>query len=97
MPASVTFTAANWNVAQTVTVKGVDDSVPDGPIAYTIVTGAATSTDPIYSGFAVADVSVTNADDDNIADLVLTKTDGVSSVYSSASTTYTITVTNNGP
>ena len=29
-PASLTFTPANWNVAQTVTVTGVDDLVDDG-------------------------------------------------------------------
>ena len=34
-PASLTFTTANWNVAQTVTVTGVDDAVDDGDIAYT--------------------------------------------------------------
>ena len=30
-PASLTFTTANWNAAQTVTVTGVDDAVVDGP------------------------------------------------------------------
>ena len=35
-PASLTFTAANWNVAQTVTVTGVDDALVDGDVAYTI-------------------------------------------------------------
>ena len=44
VPASLTFTTANWNVAQTVTVTGVDDAVVDGTIAYTIVTAPATST-----------------------------------------------------
>ena len=29
-PASLTFTAANWNMAQTVTVTGVDDALDDG-------------------------------------------------------------------
>ena len=29
-PASLTFTTANWNVAQTVTVTGVDDALVDG-------------------------------------------------------------------
>ena len=37
-PASLTFTTANWNVAQTVTVTGVDDALVDGNVAYTIVT-----------------------------------------------------------
>ena len=29
-PASLTFTTGNWNVAQTVTVTGVDDALVDG-------------------------------------------------------------------
>ena len=33
-PASLTFTTANWNTAQTVTVTGVDDCLDDGDIAY---------------------------------------------------------------
>ncbi len=64
-PGSVTFTSGNWNVAQTVTVTGVDDAVADGDVAYTIVTAAATSGDANYSGLNPADVSVTNQDDDS--------------------------------
>ena len=45
-PASLTFTSANWNVAQTVTVTGVDDVLDDGDVAYTIVTAAATQRRP---------------------------------------------------
>src|SRR2546429_3100565 len=41
--ASLTFTTANWNTPQTVTVTGVDDFVDDGNIAYSIVTAAAPS------------------------------------------------------
>jgi Ca2+-binding RTX toxin-like protein len=61
---SLTFTSGNWNTPQTVTVTGVDDLVDDGDIAYTIVTGAATSTDTNYSGLNASDVSATNTDDD---------------------------------
>ena len=43
--ASLVFTTANWNKAQTVTVTGVNDDVTDGNKAYNIVTAAATSTD----------------------------------------------------
>src|SRR6185436_10367058 len=63
-PASVTFTSANWNIAQTVTVTGADDAFVDGTVAYTIVTGAATSADLVYNGFAVTDVSVSTTDND---------------------------------
>src|SRR5258705_6282723 len=63
-PGSVTFTPGNWNMAQTVTVTGVDDFGVDGNVPYTIVTAAATSTDGIYNGLDAADVGVTNTDDD---------------------------------
>jgi hypothetical protein len=63
-PSSLVFTAANWQTPQTVTVTGVDDTTDDGGIGYTIVT-AATSADPAYNGITVADVAVTNADNDD--------------------------------
>jgi hypothetical protein len=62
--ASLTFTTANWDSPQTVTVTGVDDTVSDGNITYHIVTGAAVSTDANYSGLTVADVTVVNLDDE---------------------------------
>jgi hypothetical protein len=37
--ASLTFTAADWNVPQTVTVTGADDPVDDGDIAYDVTLG----------------------------------------------------------
>ena len=61
---SLTFTAANWNVAQTVTVTGVDDALVDGDVAYSIVTAAAVSGDTNYSGLDVDDVSLINTDND---------------------------------
>ena len=63
-PASLTFTPANWDVPQSVTVTGVDDSVVDGDMDYAILTGAASSADPGYDGLDPADVDVTNVDDD---------------------------------
>nr|WP_286191175.1 Calx-beta domain-containing protein [Synechococcus sp. FACHB-909] len=74
---SITFTPANWNVFQFVTVTGVDEGVVDGNIVYTILTGATTSTDTNYSGLAVADVGVTNVDNDaasfSISDVSITE------------------------
>src|ERR1051325_6793828 len=49
-PSSLTFNTGNWNLDQPVTVTGVDDSVVDGNVAYTIITSAATSSDPNYNG-----------------------------------------------
>ncbi len=57
------FTRSNWNLAQTVTVTGVDDDVDDDDQPYDIVL-AATSTDNNYNGIPTDDVSVTNTDDD---------------------------------
>lgn len=61
---SLTFNAANWNVPQSVTIVGVNDNVDDGNLAYSVVLGAATSTDPAYNGLNPNDVSLTNQDDD---------------------------------
>ncbi|MHC4496544.1 MAG: hypothetical protein ACYSYM_12065, partial [Planctomycetota bacterium] len=63
-PSSLTFTAGDWSTAQTVTVTGVDDSVVDGDIGYTILLAAASSADGTYNGLDPSDVSVTNVDDD---------------------------------
>ena len=98
---SLTFTNANWNTPQTVTVTGVDDYVLDGPVAYTVVTAPAVSADSHYSGVDAADVAVTNTDNDTAAslqaDLVVTINDNVTEVHSGQSLSYTVVVTNNGP
>jgi hypothetical protein len=62
--ATLTFTTGNWNVAQTVTLTGVDDAVQDGDIGYTVTLGAPTTTDAIYAAINPADVAVTNTDND---------------------------------
>ncbi len=62
IPTALNFTTVNWSSAQTVTITGVDDSLDDGNIDFQIVTGAALGGD--YDGFLVADVSVTNVDND---------------------------------
>jgi hypothetical protein len=61
---SLTFTPANWDVPQTVVVRGVDDGEDDGDVVYRIVAGAAVSDDAGYDGMDAADVSLINADDD---------------------------------
>jgi Putative Ig domain len=64
--ANLTFTTANWNAPQSVTVNGIDDVAPivDGAVAYTVVVGPAISGDPQYSGLDPADVSMLNLDND---------------------------------
>ncbi|VAX05439.1 hypothetical protein MNBD_GAMMA19-1651, partial [hydrothermal vent metagenome] len=63
-PSSITFDSSNWNVAQTITVTGVDDAVDDGNQTSTILLAAATSIDSGYNGRKPADVMVINTDDD---------------------------------
>jgi len=64
---ALTFTPANWNVAQTVTVKAVDDAVVEGnhvsPISH-----ATTSTDTLYNNL-VAPLTVNISDNDNLGDV----------------------------
>lgn len=57
---SVTFTPANWNVPQTVSVTGQDDGLFNGNVLYRIVTGPAVSGDPLYSARNAADVRILN-------------------------------------
>ena len=61
---SITFTSSNWNTDQTITVTGIDDSIADGDITYTVVLAAANSTDSNYNGMNPSDVSIKNIDDE---------------------------------
>ena len=61
---SLTFTSANWNLSQTVTVAGVDDPIIDGNIAYSILTAPAVSSDTNYNGIKASDVTLINIDND---------------------------------
>lgn len=63
-PASVTFTSANWNTPQTITVTGVDDAVADGNQTYTIIIHSAVSADPNYNGIDPDDITLQNIDND---------------------------------
>ncbi|MBD2005985.1 MULTISPECIES: choice-of-anchor Y domain-containing protein [Cyanophyceae] len=61
---SLTFSANNWSIAQTVTVTGVDDAIADGNIPYSIITAPVVSTDSKYNNLNPNDVAVTNIDND---------------------------------
>jgi len=62
---SVTFTPENWEMMQSITVQGVDDSDIDGDVAFDVqfaVTGI--SGDPLFGGMTIDDIPMTNEDDD---------------------------------
>ncbi|MEI6139011.1 MAG: Calx-beta domain-containing protein, partial [Mariniphaga sp.] len=91
-PLSVTFTASNWNVPQTVTVTGVDDYQVDGDIPYNIVTSLAISTDPKYNVINPDDVSVTNVDND-VAGITITPNSGLVTTEAGGTATFTVVLT----
>ena len=67
----LTFTAANWDTPQTITITGVDDTVVDGNISHLLVFDPASSTDLNYDGFDIADLVVSNIDVADPADIVV--------------------------
>jgi hypothetical protein len=67
---SFTFTPANWNLPQTVTVTGVDDRTAGGSGTYQIITAPATSNDSNYSSLNPPDVSLTNTDNDTAGAII---------------------------
>jgi hypothetical protein len=63
--ATLTFTNANWNATQTVTVTGIDDAVVDGNQATTITVAVVdASSDDSYDALADQTVTVTTTHDD---------------------------------
>ncbi|MBK6344058.1 MAG: hypothetical protein IPF41_16170 [Flavobacteriales bacterium] len=63
--AQLTFTNANWNEPQTVTVTGLDDVLDDGDIDLSVVaTINILTADPVYSAMGPENFAVTNRDDD---------------------------------
>ncbi len=96
-PSMAGFTAANWQVPQTITVTGVDDAIIDGDQAYSILTDPAVSTDPAFNGLDADNVSVNNRDNDvSAADLRIEKSNGLTDVAPGQMVTYLITVSNVG-
>lgn len=88
-PTSVTFTAANWSVPQTITITGVNDDIDDGNISYNIITSNVSSTDTKYNNMNVADVSVVNTNDD-IAGITVNPTSGLTTTEAGGTATFTV-------
>lgn len=61
-PPSLSFDATSWDMAQTVTVSGVQDD--DADHESVVISHAASSDDRRYDGFSVPSVSVTVTDDE---------------------------------
>ncbi|CAN0512900.1 unnamed protein product, partial [Discosporangium mesarthrocarpum] len=65
-PTTLTFTTANWDTPQEVTVTGVDDVAVDGDqtTAITVAIDPAATDDDLYDAVASQAVSATTTDDD---------------------------------
>ena len=90
-PGSLTFTTANWDSAQTVTVTGVDDTQVDGTQTTTLTVAVDdANSDDAFDAVADQTVSVFTTDDDT-AGFSVTESGGDTSV-SETGTTDTFTV-----
>ena len=88
---SLTFTSANWDTPQTVTVTGVDDSIIDGTITSTITVAVDdANSDNDFDAVADQTVSVDTTDDD-VAGFTVDEFEGSTEVDESGTTdTFTI-------
>lgn len=58
---SLTFTSADWDSPQTVTVTGKDDGIVDGDLYYTVSLSDASSGDPAYNNYDLPDITAINS------------------------------------
>ena len=84
-PTQITFTGANWNVPQDVTLTGQDDVVVDGIQTTTIQVQVDGASDPAFANLPLQTATVETVDDD-AAGLVVTETAGATLVAESGST-----------
>src|SRR5690606_29734639 len=92
--ASITFTAADWNVPQNVTLVAVDDQVDEPEPHPGTLVHDVTSADAAYQGIPVADVTADIGDNDT-SDLVIDPVGGlaVDEAGLVPAATYTVTLT----
>ena len=88
---SLTFNSSNWNVPQSIFVSGINDSTPDGNIAYSIVTGAFSSSDSNFNGVDPGDIAMTNIDDDSYT-ITVARTSGLVTSEDGGTDSFTITL-----
>jgi hypothetical protein len=88
----ITFTAANWNIPQTIFVLAQDDQLVENPIQISQITHTVTSVDPNYNGISVSPISVSIVDNDSsTAGIVITQTNNSTNVTEGGNTdTYTV-------
>ena len=88
---TLTFTSANWDTAQTVTVTGADDDLVDGTVSSTTTISINdASSDNNFDAVADQTVSVSTTDDD-VAGFTIVELEGSTAVDESGTTdTFTV-------
>ena len=88
----LTFTATNWNTAQTVTLTGVDDNpgVADGSQDYTVTltVDTANTADSVYDALSAATIYARNLDDE--AGVEVSPTSGLVTTEGGGTATFTV-------
>ncbi|MCU0464555.1 MAG: hypothetical protein MUF38_08275 [Anaerolineae bacterium] len=72
-PTSLTFTPADWNIPQTVTVTAVDDNMAENDHTSS-VSHTVTSADALYNGITAASVTVNIGDNDGVSIVISANT-----------------------
>ena len=90
-PKRLTFSAADWNSPQRVTVRLAQDE--DAIPAVALMRHSATSPDPVYSGIAIDDVEIVIGDDDQIVTAAVLSLDDDEIAEGEASAIVTVTAT----
>ncbi|MEG4442456.1 Calx-beta domain-containing protein, partial [Microcoleus sp. AT9_B4] len=89
---SLTFTSANWNVPQTVTVTAVDDNLVEGNHNSTI-NYTASSSDTNYNAISITPITA-NITDNDVASVNITQSAGSTDITEgSATDSYTVVLT----
>ncbi|MFO0780429.1 MAG: choice-of-anchor Q domain-containing protein [Candidatus Gracilibacteria bacterium] len=91
-PASLTFTALDWNVPQTVTVNAVDDLAAEG-IHHSTISHTASSTDLVYNGISIQNVTATITDNDTAGVIVAETGGSTDAAEGGATDTYSVVLT----
>ena len=91
---TLTFDDSNWNIAQSVTVTGVDDGDIDGPVSYTAVTSQVVTADTDYMGMNPADVTIINTDNEVFipAGITVTPMSGLTTSENVTTTTFSVSL-----
>ncbi len=87
-PASLTFTPANWSVAQAVYATAVDDLLSQGA-RDAVISHTASSADPAYDGITIGGVTAHIGDNDSPG-LTVTESEGSTTFTEGGSDSYTL-------